>query len=169
MLPPEFIGKLPFSLRSNLLPWFSSFSKVFQDGLRLLLHFLHKGSHDHSSTLYFLHENLKFIKLLEKRIGTSILPAPLPSTYSIGLLDGFPYYRAKEFIRFSIYSTRARILSSYVASTASNLESGDSTVVLLLNFCGILQQKWVPLGVLKICLIDFLVEFTRTYKKQGNW
>ena len=38
---------------------------------------------------------------------------------------------------------------------ASDPESEDSTVVLLLNFDGILQQKWVPSGVLKICFGGF--------------
>ena len=73
-------------------------------------------------------------------IDTSTLPAPLPSTYSTRLLDGFPYCCIGEFIKFSICSTKAGTLSSYAASIASNLESGDSTVVLLLNFGGILQK-----------------------------
>ena len=75
----------------------------------------------------------------------------------------------------------ARTFPSCVASAASDLESGDSTVVLLLNFGGILQQKacstgeyaklyikkkcinvpqrCVPLGMPKIMfrLVDFLV------------
>ena len=89
-------------------------------------------------------KTLHSLELLEKRIGTSTLPVPLPSTYSIRLLDGFPYCRTREFIRFSIYSTKARTLPSYVASVASDLESGDSTVVLLLNFGSILQQKVCP-------------------------
>ena len=42
---------------------------------------------------------------------------------------------------FSICYTRAGTLPSYVASAASNLESRDSIVVLLLNFGGILGQK----------------------------
>ena len=74
-------------------------------------------------------------------MGTSTLPTPLPSTCSIRLFDGLSYYRTGEFIRFSICSTRAGTLPSCAASIASDLESGDSIVVLLLNFGGILQQK----------------------------
>ena len=47
-------------------------------------------------------------------------------------------------MRFSICSTKAGTLPSSAASTASYLESKYSTVVLLLNFGGILQQKECP-------------------------
>ena len=94
--------------------------------------------------LYFLLKSLISLKLLEKRIGISTLPTPLPSTYSIRLLDGFPYYLIGEFIRFSIYSTRAGTLPSCATSTAADLESRDSIVVLVPNFGGILQQKSNP-------------------------
>ena len=66
MLPPEFVRKLSFILESNFLPWLPSFSKVLQDLLRLLFHFFNKGSHDHSLALYFLHESLKFVKIIRK-------------------------------------------------------------------------------------------------------
>ena len=59
----------------------------------------------------------------------------------MGMLDGFPCSRTREFIKFSIYFTKAGTLPSCAAFAASNLESVDSTVVLLLNFGGILQQK----------------------------
>ena len=39
---------------------------------------------------------------------------------------------------FFICSTRAKTLPSYAAFAALDLESEDSTVVLLLNFCDIL-------------------------------
>ena len=120
-------------LRSNFLPCFSSFSK--------LLHFLHNGSHDHSMALYFLHESLKFIRIIRERIGTSTLPRPLPSTCLIGLLDGFPCCHIGEFLRFSICSTKAGTLPSYAAFASSDLEFRDSTIVLYLNFGGILQKK----------------------------
>ena len=45
---------------------------------------------------------------------------------------------------FSICSTKAGTLPSYAAFAALNLEFEDSTVVLLLNFGGILQQKVCP-------------------------
>ena len=64
----------------------------------------------------------------------------------MGSLDGFPYYRTGEFIRFSICSTKAGTLPSYAASAVSNPEFGDFTVVLLLSFGGILQQKSGPIG-----------------------
>ena len=138
MVPPEFVRKLPFRLRRNFLPWLPPFSKVLQGGLILLLHIFHKGNHDHSLALYFLHESQNnSLKLLEK-ISTSTLLAPLPSTCSIGLLDGFPYYRNGEFIKFSICITRDETLPSCAASAASDHESGDSTLVLLLIFYGIL-------------------------------
>ena len=62
----------------------------------------------------------------------------------MGLLDGFPCCRTEEFIRFFIYSTKDGTLLSYAASAASDPESGDSIVVLLLKFGGILQQKSCP-------------------------
>ena len=37
MMSPEFVRKLSLRLRSNFLPWLPPFSKVLQDGLRLLL------------------------------------------------------------------------------------------------------------------------------------
>ena len=46
-------------------------------------------------------------------------------------------------------------LPSYDAFEASNLESRDSTVVLLLNFGGIIQQKACP-----------IVEYTQLYKNK---
>ena len=88
---------------------------------------------------------LNSLKLLEKRIDTFTLPAPLPSICSIGLLDGFPYCCTGEFIKFSIHSTRAGTLLSYTTSTATDPKSKVYIVVLLLNFGGILQRKWVPL------------------------
>ena len=96
MLPPELVRKLPFRLRRNFLPWLPPFSKVLQGGLRLLLHFFHKGNH------------------------------------------GFPYCRIGEFIKFSICSTRDETLPSCAASAASDPESGDFILVLLLIFGGIL-------------------------------
>ena len=69
----------------------------------------------------------------------------LPSTCSIRLLDGFPCCRTREFIRFSIYSTKAETLPSCAAFVALDLESKDSTIVLLLNFSGILQQIACPI------------------------
>ena len=74
----------------------------------------------------------------------STLSAHLPSTCSIGLLEGFPYCRTGEFIKFSICSTKAGTLPSYAAFAALDPESGDSTIVLLLNFGGILQQNVCP-------------------------
>ena len=59
----------------------------------------------------------------------------------MGLLDGFRCCHTGEFIRFSICSTKVGTLPSYVASAASDPEFGDFTIVLLLNFGGILQQK----------------------------
>ena len=56
-------------------------------------------------------------------------------------MDGFPYCRIGEFIRFYICSIKVGTLPSYAASTASDPESRDSTVVLFLNFGGILKQK----------------------------
>ena len=90
--------------------------------------------------LYFLHESLKFIRIIRERIGMPTLPRPLPSSCLIGLLDGFPYCCTGEFIRFSICSTKAETLPSYAASASSDLESRDSKIVLL-NFGGILQEK----------------------------
>ena len=58
----------------------------------------------------------------------------------MGLLDGLPYDFTREFIRFSICSTKVETLPFCAVSTASDLESEDSTTVLL-NFGGILQQK----------------------------
>ena len=84
------------------------------------------------------------LKLLEKKIGTSTLPALLPSTCSIRLLDGFPYCRTREFIRLSICSARARTLPSYAASTTLDPKSKVSRIVLLLIFCGVLQTKMGP-------------------------
>ena len=78
------------------------------------------------------------LELLEKRIGMSTLPTILPSTCLVRLLDGFPCYLIGEFIRFSICSTKAGTLPLCATSTASDPESEDSTVVLLLNFGGIL-------------------------------
>ena len=145
MFPPEFVRKLSFRLISNFLPWSPHFSKVLQDGLRLLLHFFHKGNHDHSLTLYFLHESLKFIKIIREK-NTHIHIICTPSFHLFNRVVGWmrPYYRTGEFIRFSIYSTRVGTLPSRVVSRASDLESEDSTIVLLLNFGGILQQKCVP-------------------------
>ena len=95
----------------------------------MLLNFFHNDNHDHLLALYFYS-----LELLEKRISMSTLLAPLPSTCSIGLLDGFPYCRTGEFIRFSICSIKAGNFPSYAASTTSDPESEDSIVVLLLNF-----------------------------------
>ena len=61
----------------------------------------------------------------------------------MGLLDGFPYCRIGEFIRFSISSTKAVTLPSCATSATLDLEVRDSIVVLLLNFGSILQQKRV--------------------------
>ena len=69
----------------------------------------------------------------------------------------------------SICSTKVGTLPSCAASTTSDPKFEDSTTVLLLNFCSILQQKLGPIGVPKICLVDFLMEFTRTYKKHKIW
>ena len=136
---------------------------------------------------------LNLLKLLEKRIVTFTLPTPFPSICSKELLDGFPYCCTGEFIKFSIHSTRARTLLSYTTSTTTDPKSEVSTVVLPLNFGGILQRKWVPLwnmhnyikkqkdvwiftkmgpiGHAKYMfqLVDFLMEFTKTYKKNEDW
>ena len=84
------------------------------------------------------------LELREKRIGTSTLPAPLHSICSIRLLDGFLCCCSREFIRFSICSTKAGTLPSCAASVASDPKSEDSTIVLLLNFGGILQGIACP-------------------------
>ena len=139
MMLPEFVKKLSSRLRSNFLPLLPIFSKVLQDGLRLLLHFFHKGNHDHSSALYFLHESLKFIRIIREKNRYVHITCTLPSTCSIGLVDGFLYCHSGEFIKLSICSSKARTLPSCFVSTTSDPESGDSTVVLLLNFGGILQ------------------------------
>ena len=44
---------------------------------------------------------------------------------------------------FSICSTKVGTLPSCVVSATSNPEFGNSTVASLLNFGGILYQKWV--------------------------
>ena len=80
---------------------------------------------------------LNSLELLKKIISTSTLPRPLPSTCSIGLLDGFP---TGKFIRFSICPTKVETLHSCAAFAGSDPGFEDSTVVLLLNFGGILQQ-----------------------------
>ena len=82
------------------------------------------------------------------------------------MLDGFPCYRTGEFIRFSICSTRAGTFLSCASSTISDPESEDSTVVLLLNFCGIFQQNLVPSHLPKICLVDFLVNSPKHTKSE---
>ena len=155
MLSPKFVRKLPFRLKSNFLPWLPPFFKVFHDGLRLLFHFFHKSSHDHSLTLYFLHGSLKFIKFIKEN-NRHIHITCTPSFHLINrLLDGFPCRCIGEFIRFSICSTRVGTLPSCAASAASNPESGDSTVVLLLNYCGIFLVKSAPPDGPKICSDGF--------------
>ena len=84
-------------------------------------------------------------------IGTSTLLTPIPSTCSTEVLDGFHYFHTGEFIKFSICSTKARTLPSGAAFVTSNPKSGDSTIVILLNFDVILRQKCVPTSVPKIC------------------
>ena len=144
MLSPKFIRKLPFRLRSNFLPWLPPFFKVFHDGLRLLLHFFHKSSHDHSLALYFLHGSLKFIKFIKEN-NRLIHITCTPSFHLINrLLDGFPCRRIREFIRFSICSTMVGTLPSCATSAASNPEYEDSTVVLLLNYGSIVFSKKCP-------------------------
>ena len=44
--------------------------------------------------------------------ASDTLPTPLPSTCSIRLLDGLPYFHIEEFINFSICSTRIRQILS---------------------------------------------------------
>ena len=135
LVPPEFVRKLSFRLRSNFQPWLPPFSNVLLDGLRLLLHFFHKDNHGHSLALYFLHECLKFVKIVNEK-NRYIYITYTPSFHLLmGLLDG-------EFIRFSIYFTKAGTLPSHVASITSNFESKDSKIILLLNFGGNLQQKF---------------------------
>ena len=103
-------------------------------------------THDHSLALYFLHESLKFVRMIrEKNRYIKITCTPFFHLF-MGLLDGFPYCRTGEFIRFSICSTKARTLPSYANSTSLDPESEDSTIVLLLNFGGILLQKSCPIG-----------------------
>ena len=63
---------------------------------------------------------------------------------SIRLLDGFPCCCTREFIRFSICSTKVGTFPSCDASATSNPEFEDSTIVLLLNFGGIPQQIRCP-------------------------
>ena len=131
----------------------------------------------------------KSLELINRRIGTSILPAALHSTCSIGLLSGFPCCLTKEFIRLSICSTMAGTLPLCTASTSSDPESRDSTIVLLLNFDSILNQnaflvmeyaqlyektkrcidvpqRCVPSGMPKICFYWILVQ---NIQKHENW
>ena len=54
-----------------------------------------------------------------------MLPAPLPSTCSMGLFDRFPFCLTREFIKFSICSTKAGTLPSCATFAASNPESKD--------------------------------------------
>ena len=117
MLPPEFVRKLSFRLRSNFLPCLFPFSKV--------LHFLHNGSQDHSPTLYLEHESLKFITTIrEKNRNIHITCTSSFYLYNWVVL-WIPCCRTGEFIIFSIYSTRAETRPSCAASTASDPESED--------------------------------------------
>ena len=138
---------LPSSLLENYLSGLEAtsylgcppFSKVFHNGLRLLLYFFHKGSHDHLLALYFLHESLKFVKIIREKnrhIHVTFTPSFHLFNGAIGWIPLLSYWR---FITFSICSTKARNLPSYAASATSDPKSGDSTVVLVLNFGGILQ------------------------------
>ena len=139
-------------------------------------------------TLYFLHESLKFVRIVrEKNRHFNITCTSFFHLFD-WVVGWIPYCHTREFIGFSICSTKAGTLLSCVASTASNPESGDSTVVLL-NFGGILQQKvcatveyaqldiqnkkyidvpqrCVPPGVPKICFGWILVQ---NIQKHGNW
>ena len=128
MLSPMFVRKLPFKLRSNFLPWLLPFSKVLQDGLRLLFHFFHKGSHDHSLALYFLHESLKFVRIVReknKHIHITYTPSFHLFNKATGWIPLLSYWRIHQF--FYLFH-----------QDSSNPESGDSSVVLLLNFGSIL-------------------------------
>ena len=109
-----------------------------------MFHFFHKRSHDHSLALYCLHESLKFVRIIKEN-NRHIHITCTPSFHLFnGALDGFPYCRTREFIKCSICITKARTLPSCVAFAASDPESGDSIIVLLLKFDGILQQKSSP-------------------------
>ena len=68
-----------------------------------------------------------------------------------------------------MFSNGAETLPSRAASTALDPKFGDSIVVLLINFSGILQQKRSHRACQKYISMDFLMKFTRTYKKQRNW
>ena len=144
MLPLKFVRKLPFELRSDFLPLLPLFSKVLHDGLRLLLHFLHKGSHDHSLALYFLHESLKFIKIIREK-NRHIHITYTPSFHLFNRVVGWiPLLLCWRFHQVFYLFHQDWNSSFLCSSTTSDSKFGDSTVVLPLNLGVILQQKWVP-------------------------
>ena len=169
MLPPEFVRKLPFRLRSNFLPWWPPFSKVLQDELKLLLHFFYKGNHGHSLVLYFLHGSLKFVRIIKKKEYAH--PHYLHHFLLLvqwGCWMDSPVVVLENSSGFLFVLPRLELFLLVLLLQHQILGLGTLKLSYSLILVAFSSKNQVPSGVPKICLVDFLVKFTKTYKKHRN-
>ena len=102
----------------------------------MLLNFIYKGSHGHSLALYFLHENLKFIAIIRennRHIHITCISSFHLFNRDVGWIPLLSYWRIDQ-VFYLFYQVGT--LPSCATFVVSNPEFEDSTIVLLLNFCG---------------------------------